>query len=214
MGRTPKFTPAQLQRAALKIVDDHGLAALSMRSLAAALGTGAMTLYNYVGEREGLDLLVVEAIVGGASWKTPPGSAWHDELRTIARAMWHAVRRHPNAIPLLLTRRSRSPAMFEVAEALLAALSRGGYGGQPRLVAFRAVVALVMGMAQAELAGPLALKAGESADETIARFRALPPDRYPRLIETAGAAAASDAEREFEGALSLLIGALGAGGAA
>jgi len=208
MGRPPKFTHAQLQQAALAIVDADGLPALSMRSLAAALGTGAMTLYNYVREREGLDLLVVEAVVAEAKWVVPPGAAWHEELAAIARAMWGAVRRHPNTIPLILTRRSRSPAMFAVAEALLGALARGGFRGHDLLRAFRAVTALVMGLAQAELAGPLALRAGESAPETIERFRALPADRFPRLIEIATAAAASDAGKEFDAALGWLVDAL------
>lgn len=37
---------------------DMGLPGLSMRTLASALGTGAMTLYNYVAAREELDSLV------------------------------------------------------------------------------------------------------------------------------------------------------------
>lgn len=51
MGRPARFTHAQLQAAALRLLDREGLAGLSMRSLAAELGTGAMTLYNYVPQR-------------------------------------------------------------------------------------------------------------------------------------------------------------------
>ncbi len=52
-----KFTRAQFQTAALKIVDKEGLAALSMRSLAGALGTGPMTIYNYFEDRDELEAL-------------------------------------------------------------------------------------------------------------------------------------------------------------
>src|SRR5262249_44518126 len=76
------------------------------------------------------------------------------------------------------------------------------------LVAFRAVTALVMGFAQAELAGPLSVAAREPAAETIARFRALPRDRYRRLIEIATAARTSSAEREFRDGLALLLDGL------
>ena len=34
-----------------------------MRALAAALGTGPMTMYNYVSDKEGLEELVVAAVV-------------------------------------------------------------------------------------------------------------------------------------------------------
>lgn len=212
MGRPAKFTREQLQAAALALVDEQGLAGLSMRALAGALGTGAMTLYNYVGEREELDLLVVEAVIAQARWPQAGHPDWRDEVRAIATALWRAVRAHPHAIPLILTRRSRSPAVFEVTEALLHALARGGRSGHGLLVAFRAVSALIMGLAQSELAGPLARRAAESPQETIARFRALPADRFPRLIEianAAGSAGESAGETEFRASLDLLLAGLG-----
>jgi AcrR family transcriptional regulator len=208
MGRPAKFTHEQLQQAAVALVDEHGLAGLTMRALAARLGTGAMTLYNYVSRREELEVLVVEAVIGELRWTPEADLAWEEELEAIAVVLWRSIRIHPNVIPLILTRRSRSPAVFEVTEALLSALARSGCTGTRLLVAFRAVSALVMGAAQAELAGPLALQAGESASETIARFQALPPDRFPRLIEIATAATVSDAETEFRASLALLVNGL------
>ena len=208
MGRPAKFTHAQLQSVALRLVDSQGLAGLSMRSLAAALETGPMTLYNYVSQREELDVLVVDAVLAEVSWPAPDQGPWEDALRGIALALWKAVNAHPNAVPLLLTRRSRSPAMLTVAEALLTALARSGRQGMPLLVAFRAVTALIMGAAQADLAGPLNLQAGESAQDTIARFRALPVERFPHLIDIAGAASANSAQAEFQAGLDLLIDGL------
>lgn len=197
-----KFSRSQLQAAALALVDREGLAGLSMRSLASELGTGAMTLYNCVSQ---LEVLVVEAVIAQAHWPAGRHEAWQDEVRAIASTWWRAVRAHPHAIALLLTRRSRSPAVFEVTEALLGALARSGRSGPQLLVAFRALSALIMGLAQAELAGPLAVQAAESAEATIARFRALPPERYPKLIEIAGAAVESSAESEFQASLDLLL---------
>jgi AcrR family transcriptional regulator len=210
MGRPAKFDREQLKAAALALVDEQGLASLSMRTLAAALGTGAMTLYNYVETRQDLEILVVEAVMADVRWPKAMPADWRDEVRVIAKALWQAVRSHPHAIPLILTRRSRTPAVFDAAEALLRALGRSGRAGHELLVAFRAVFALLIGMAQAELAGPLTLHAGESAEETVARFRALPPDTYPRLIDIATAASASSAEAEFHAALDLLIEGLAA----
>lgn len=208
MGRPAKFTREQLQRAALALVDAHGLAGLTMRALASELGTGAMTLYNYVSQREELELLVVEAVIGEARSTPVDDLAWYEELEAIAVALWRSIRTHPHVIPLILTRRSRSPAVFGVTEALLRTLARGGRTGDGLLIAFRAVSALIMGAAQAELAGPLTLQAGESASETIARFQALPQDRFPHLIEIATAASASDAETEFRAGLAILIDGL------
>jgi AcrR family transcriptional regulator len=210
MGRPPKFTREQVQAAALDLVDRHGLESLSMRALAAELGTGAMTIYNYAAHREDLEVLVVEAVMAQAWWRPEPGEDWRAQVHGIAAAGWHAVRAHPHALPLILTRRSRSPAVIDISEALLAALARGGLSGQHLLVGLRAVSAFVMGFSQAELAGPLSLQAGESAQATIGRFRALPADRYPHLVEMASAALSSDAQAEFRAGLDALLTGLAA----
>jgi AcrR family transcriptional regulator len=210
MGRPPKFSRERLQQAALDLVDEHGLAGLSMRTLAARVGTGPMTLYSHVRGREDLEVLVVEAVVAAADWSPTPSDDWREQVHDVAAGMWRAVRAHPHAIPLILTRRTRSPAALAVAEALLGALARSGRTGQELLVAFRAVSAFVMGFAQAELAGPLAATAGEPASDVIERVRALPRDQFARLVEVAGAARTSEAEAEFRGGLDLILAGMSA----
>ncbi|MET0702632.1 MAG: TetR/AcrR family transcriptional regulator C-terminal domain-containing protein [Mycobacterium sp.] len=149
-----RFTLDEVQAAALQIVDRDGLNALSMRTLGAALGTGPMTLYNYVKNRDELEELVAEAVI--ADLQLPEHcDDWAGEVRAVAGAMWHGVRRHPNAIPLVLTRRTASPSSYRAAERLVDALSGGGLADVELLWAFRAVLALVMGSVQVELAGPL-----------------------------------------------------------
>ncbi|HYC57460.1 MAG TPA: TetR/AcrR family transcriptional regulator C-terminal domain-containing protein [Candidatus Binatia bacterium] len=181
-----------------------------MRVLAARLGAGPMTLYGHVASREELDVLVVEAVLSQASWSREPHADWRQEVREIALASWRAVRAHPHAIPLILTRRTRSPAALEAGEALLAALARGGLGGRRLLHAFRAITAFVTGFAQAELAGPLAANAGQTAAETIERVRALGDERFAQLVALADQAATSDPESEFLGGLDILIAGMAA----
>src|SRR3954466_10043811 len=103
MGRPAKFSREQLQAAALALVDKHGLESLSMRALAAELGTGAMTLYNHVEHREDLEMLVVDAVIADTHWREGEHEDWQDDVRHVATAMWRAVRRHPATIPLVLT---------------------------------------------------------------------------------------------------------------
>jgi hypothetical protein len=128
-------------------------------------------------------------VVARADWPPLRGVDWRADVHEIATAMWRAVRAHPHAIPLILTRRSRSPAALAVAEALLEALARSGRARQRLLVAFRAVSAFVRGFAQAELAGPLAVEAGEAPEAVIRRIRAMPRKQYRHLIGIAAAAA-------------------------
>ena len=208
MGRPAKFSRARLQAAALALVDRRGLAGLSMRALAARLGTGPMTLYNHVADREDLEMLVVEAVVAQTVWPRTDHADWRAAVGEIAIALWRALRAHPHVIPLILTRRSRSPAVLEVSEALLRALARSRRSDADLLIAFRSVQALIMGFAQVELAGPLSRAAGERPQAVIRRFRSLPRERYPHLIEIATAAMTSQAEGEFRAGLAILLAGL------
>jgi AcrR family transcriptional regulator len=201
-----KFTRVQLQAAALALVDEQGLAALSMRTLAGALGTGPMTLYNYVKDRDDLDALVVEAVLAEISRPRSRGD-WQHDVRAIVEATWRTVRRHPNVIPLILTRRTLHETTLDWAEGLLDALARGGRSGTELLIAFRTVSGFVMGLAQAQLAGPLST----ATDSDVARAQALPPERYPRLIEIAKAATKLGADREFRAGLDIVMAGLSPG---
>src|SRR3984885_11831061 len=146
-----RFTLAEVREHAIQIVDEDGLGGLSMRSLAAALGTGPMTIYNYVKDREELEGLVAEAVLAGV--KLPRRSDdWRADVKSIATAIWRSVRQHPNAAPLVLTRRTVSAAGYLPAERLIEALGRAGLTDADRLAAFRGVLSLVMGAAQGELA--------------------------------------------------------------
>ncbi|WP_280345372.1 TetR/AcrR family transcriptional regulator [Nocardia abscessus] len=203
-----KFTREQLQAAALALVDQQGLTGLTMRSLAAAIDTGPMTIYNYVDGRDGLEQLVTEAVMAQAHWTAEPSGHWADEVIAVAEGMWRAVRAHPHAIPLILTRRSVDLATLAPAEALLRALARGGRSGTELLVAFRTVSGFVTGFAQAELAGPLSVARGEDLAAITDRVAALPPDRFPKLIAIAQAAATSDPEHEFRAGLRIILAGL------
>jgi AcrR family transcriptional regulator len=200
-----KFSRAQLQAAALALVDEQGLAALSMRTLAGALGTGPMTLYNYVRDRDELDALVVEAVLSEIGRPRSRGD-WQQDVRAIVEATWRTVRRHPNVIPLILTRRTLHETTLDWAEGLLDALARSGRSGTQLLVAFRTVSGFVMGLAQAQLVGPLSAE----TDPDIARAQALPPERFPRLIEIAKAATRIGSDREFRAGLDIVMAGLAA----
>ncbi|WP_433301563.1 TetR/AcrR family transcriptional regulator C-terminal domain-containing protein [Actinoplanes sp. CA-030573] len=58
-GPKPRFTAAEVARAAIAVADADGLGALSMRKVAEGLGVSAMSLYTYVpGKAELIDLML------------------------------------------------------------------------------------------------------------------------------------------------------------
>ncbi|MGW5520467.1 TetR/AcrR family transcriptional regulator [Nocardia africana] len=203
-----KFTREQLQAAALALVDDQGLSGLTMRSLAASLGTGPMTIYNYVDGREGLEQLVTEAVMSEARWECERSDGWEDEVLCVAEGMWTAVRAHPQAIPLILTRRSLDLTTLRPAEALLEALARSGRSGIELLVAFRVVSGYITGYAQAELAGPFSAARDEDFTTATGRIAALSAEQFPKLIEIAQAATSREPTGEFRAGMRVILAGL------
>lgn len=204
-----RFTTSEIAAAALEIVDEAGLGALSMRALAAALGTGPMTVYNYVADKEGLEELVVAAVV--ADVRLPEATDdWGHDVHALATAMWQAIRAHPAAIPLVLTRRMSSSTGFALADALVAALGRAGLPDRDRLAAFHAVLALVTGAAQAELAGPLARREATDARAVAAQIGSVAGASYPHIEALSRVAMQTSVEDDFDRGLRMLIAGIAA----
>jgi len=204
MPAPPRFTLEEIQAHALAIVDRDGVAGLSMRTLAASLGTGPMTLYNYVADRTALEELIVDAIAAEATVPDPSPN-WARDVKAIATAMWTTARKHPAAIPLVLTRRTSSEASLRAADALVAALARGGLGGVALLAAFRTVMSYVMGIAQAELAGPLSRGEDSDPSEAAKRIERLARPDYPSLAALAKVSRRSTPEKDFDRGLEIIL---------
>ncbi|OBG19583.1 TetR/AcrR family transcriptional regulator [Mycobacterium sp. 852002-51057_SCH5723018] len=200
-----RFTLDEVRAQAIQIVDNDGLASLSMRSLAAALGTGPMTLYNYVKDREELEGLVAEAVL--ADVRLPRRSDdWRAEVKSIATGIWRAVRQHPNAAPLVLTRRTVSAAGYLPAERLIEALSRAELSDLDLLAAFRGVLSLVMGATQVELTGPLATADREQSNAVVAkRIGDLAGAEHPHMSALAETSQRSTMAADFDRALDILL---------
>jgi AcrR family transcriptional regulator len=189
-----RFTTDEIADAALRLVDESGVGALSMRALANALGTGPMTLYNYVADKEGLEELVVAAIVAEVLLPDPTDD-WQHDAYAIASAMWSGVRAHPAAIPLVLTRRMSSATGFAAADALIAALTRAGLDDRDRLSAFHALLGFVTGAAQADLAGPL----------VAARIGSVAGSDFPNVEALSEVAKRTTVEEDFDRGLRMLL---------
>ncbi|EKX65465.1 TetR/AcrR family transcriptional regulator [Streptomyces ipomoeae] len=93
-GPRPAFRRADIAVAAVRLADEGGLDAVSMRHVAAALGCGTMSLYNYVPRKEDLYELMVDEISGEHELWEPSGD-WRADMRKVAHQTRDLLRRHP-----------------------------------------------------------------------------------------------------------------------
>jgi AcrR family transcriptional regulator len=148
---------------ALALVDEQGLAAMSMRAVAERVGLTSMALYPYVGGKDAMldglvDLLHLE--LGHAVEADPADADWRHRLRALGRAVRGLARAHPAAFPLLLNRPGGASAWL--AAALRGALHDAGVPADqvPRLT--RMASAFLLGYTTGEVTG--ALGGGDAGD--------------------------------------------------
>lgn len=199
MPRPRSLTPEQLASAALAVIDRDGLAGLSMRAVAKELGMSTMGLYRYVADRDELERLVVERVLGAVDTEPPePGAPWRERVTVLAGRLRATVGAHPEVVPLTVTHRHHSLGVLRWSETVLAVLTEAGVEGERRVVVLRALLGYVIGAIQLEHLGPL------SGPGTTA-LAALPAAEFPLMAATARDARAVDADREFQGGLALLL---------
>jgi AcrR family transcriptional regulator len=88
-------------RAGLEIVDRVGLEALSLRSVAAELGVGTMTLYAHTPDRQTLERDIVGLLLDEVDVREIPGERWDDSIRRVAFSLREMTLRHPHAFALV-----------------------------------------------------------------------------------------------------------------
>ncbi|WP_225822164.1 TetR/AcrR family transcriptional regulator [Streptomyces naphthomycinicus] len=135
-GPKPAYTRDDVAAAAVRIADAQGLDAVSMRHVAAELGCGTMSLYNYVPRKEDLYELMVDAVSAEHElWE--PGGDWRADLRRVAHQTRALMRRHPWVPRLMSPVYGFSPHALRYLEHCLACLDPldAPYGTKLELIA-------------------------------------------------------------------------------
>ncbi|MET7335084.1 GntR family transcriptional regulator [Nonomuraea sp. NPDC005650] len=119
--------------AAIAIADAEGLDAVSMRRLAAELGTGPMSLYRHVTGKDELVTQMADEVFGETELPDPGPEGWRAKLELVSRRQWELCRRHfwlPEAVSF--TRPLLVPNMMAHTEWTLRALDGLGLPAQIR----------------------------------------------------------------------------------
>ena len=98
--RRPRFNREQITAAVLKIADDEGFEALTMKRIAEELDCGTMTLYYYVRTKADLVTLMHDAILAEILLPQLP-SCWREAVSAIARRTRDVLLAHPWSVASL-----------------------------------------------------------------------------------------------------------------
>ena len=189
-GRPRGLSRERIAAAALKIVDRDGLDALSMQSLARALGAGTMTLYVYFRDKDELLDAVLDAAVESPSFA--PTGVWRDDLAALVRLAHGTLSRHPALVQVRFRRPVLRPQALRFGEGVMGILLRAGFDAAEASSAFRLLFTYMFGFA--------GLSPQRSVDQARhdagAAVAALPRERFPSLTGNAAEFSAAMAGTE------------------
>ncbi|MET4541686.1 AcrR family transcriptional regulator [Arthrobacter bambusae] len=182
VGPKPEHSRNGIATAALRIADDEGLSAVSIRRVAASIGAGAASLYRYVKSHDELVELMMDTVAGEYQLEAA-GENPREKLLNLAHQGRDIMHRHPWLAPLLLTRPSMGPNSLRYLEAALSALATVDLPGPAKLQTVAMMSAITSAFVQNELASAPASGAAESATTSRVLYLAetLHTGNYPHL---------------------------------
>jgi AcrR family transcriptional regulator len=205
-GRTPgreSLSRERILSAAVKLVDEQGIEALSMRRLGAELGVEAMSLYNHIPNKAAL----LEALVDHVIAEVPIADEalpWDEQIREMARSFRRLSLAHPHIVPLIAMRPFNTVTALKNVEYAFGLTLSLGLNENEALHVFRALAGFATGYTLAETGGFFAEGTGPKTDYTIDTAD-LTSGEYPNLTKMIPVILNCNHDEEFEFGIDLFL---------
>ena len=179
-GPRPRYGREDVARAAVAIADAEGLEAVTFRAIAARLGTGVMSLYNYIPDKQALVFDMAELIAAELALPAPTGD-WRADMHVVAGRQRDLALRHPWMIEAISHLQPIGPATLDFLEFALGALEPTGLSARDRLEMIGLVNGFVLNIVRAELESRAAADRRREAAQYASLPELLATGRYPRF---------------------------------
>lgn len=151
-GPKPALSLDQIVEAAVRVADAEGLESVSMRRVAAELGTGTMSLYRYLpGKAELLDLMLDRVQRPSENPADLGDGSWRSALEALGRATLDLYRRHPWLLQVNQSRPILGPSALDGMEKVLDRIKPMGLPDPELVSAIIMIDGYVVGAARTQL---------------------------------------------------------------
>lgn len=148
----PELNREIIVQTALDLIDQQGLEAFSLRTLAQKLGVYPTAIYWYVPNRNELMAQVIGQVLGSISTGRSRRS-WQKRLQDLFQDYRAAVAAHPNVAPLIGAALVSNTSMsFTFVEHILDIAKRAGLANVQLVGAYNTIIAALVGFAAQEFA--------------------------------------------------------------
>ena len=204
---TSALTRSGILKEAIRIADESGINALSMRRLAENLGVKAMSLYHHIQDKDTLITSMVDEVIA----KIPDecdASDWKEAMRNRMGSAYHILVLHPWVTMELLSRMNTGAGVLNYFDNTLGCLVNAGFSIEDADHAMNAINSHLYGFTLQELNHPFeANEYAEAAEHYIDR---IPAEQFPHLnrLATSVMTRQYDGIDSFEFGLDILLDGL------
>ena len=216
-GPQPAHSRAESAAAAVRVADAEGIAAATMRRVAAEIGAGTMSLYRYVPRKEQLVDLMIDLVAGEYDLPAPSGD-WQADLRALAHEQRAAIHRHPWLPAVVTGRMSLGPNALRYFDHALGVLDGLPLAGPEKMELLAMLNGFVLSFTQWELAETQARRqAGFSEQQWAEAYVAyigtvVHSGKYPHFARVAAEGGQSpDAATLFDRGVGRVLAGVAAG---
>jgi AcrR family transcriptional regulator len=198
----------RILQAALELADEGGIESLTMRNLGQVLGFEAMSLYNYVANKDDLLNGILDVVLAESEPPSPAGE-WHAAIRSSAISVHQSLTRHPWACPLLMSPGHIRPARLQYMDSLLGRLREAGFSADRTYNAYHVLDAHIFGFSLWQ--ANHSYNAMQVSNMAAEFERMIPVDLFPYLHEHGQQHFSEGPHRDvsaFEFGLDFILGGL------
>jgi len=211
--RKKPLTAERITDAALQVVATEGYDALTIRRIAAVLGTGPSSLYAHIVNKDDIDDLLVGRLCSKVVLPEPDPATWRNQILDVYAQIRDQYLQYPGVSRAALGTVPTNLAALRVKEGLLAILLASGT--EPQTAAW-VLDALSLYVSAYALEQSLVQQRREhpdqewilSREELIRRFTALPAGAFPQTRRYAAELTSGTGHDRFEFTLGLIINSL------
>ncbi|MFI6932171.1 TetR/AcrR family transcriptional regulator [Streptomyces sp. NPDC050287] len=197
---------------ALRLIEEHGADALSVRRLGRALGADPSSLYRYFRHTDDLMLAIADELIGRTMCTWRPRGDWRADLRDLGLRMHAGALAHPRAAVLSAYRVTGRAHEIEAVEAILGVLRGAGFPDAEAVRIYHAFVDQALAFSALDSAGAALPKPARDAETSVWRttYARLPAETHPHIAATARHLVADMGRSSYPAALDLLLDAAAA----
>ena len=213
-GPRPSLNLKQIVDATVALADAEGIEAVSMQRVAEGVGVTPMALYRYVGSKDDLIFLAVDAAAGAPPPSPANRGRWRAAVERWARGQLDLLTAHPWVVQVPVTDPPLGPNQVAWMERFLESISGSGLHEADQLGVLNLLSGYVLGHVRlyADLTQGARVR-GLTREEAERRYmetirRVIDTALFPRVaaaFEAASAVPSEDARADFEFGLARIL---------